>query len=132
MRMSSLTMPCLTTYGLAIKEAIKITDEVKAKIPTKFPNGIDERIFFQDIDLGQAEIMKLFHIHLNSGAYTRAFEVLNNSEAFFYGSWLLNMFEDRLNIIGNYVSKLEKPKTYLYKNAEPDANELSEGICWID
>ena len=113
----------------------EITGEVKAKIPTKFPNDIDDRIYFQDIDLKQAETMQQFYSYLDSGAYSRAFELLNNSEAFFYGAWLLNMFEDRLSIIGGYISNIKSDDLtpcLLYSGTEPAGSELTDGACWVD
>ena len=62
------------------------------EIKTKYPNEIDERIFFQDINIDQVPIMKNFYSILNTGDYDRASELLNNSEVFFYGAWLLNVW----------------------------------------
>lgn len=113
---------------------IKITNEVIEKIPTKFPNEIDDRIYFHDIDLKQLSTMQRFYQYINLGLYTKAFELIDSSEAFFYGAWLLNMLEDRLYIIGDYISKIEKPKIFLYGTSEPSINNLNkdEYYNWID
>ena len=97
---------------------------------TKFPNQIDSRTFFSDIDLSQVPIMKNYYTLQNAGNYTRASELLNNSEVFFYGAWWLNMMENRLNAIGDYALKMKKPNLVNYSNSEP--TEISEGLSWIE
>lgn len=100
---------------------------------TKFPKEIDERIYFQDINLSQIPIMQEYYKYLSLGLYTKASELINSSEAFCYGAWLLNMFEDRLYIIGDYISKLEPVKlNLLYVGVEPADKDLEDGISWID
>ena len=75
-------------------------------INTKFPQYIDERIFFQDINLTQVPIMNHYYSLLNSNNYEKASEFLNNSEVFFYGAWILNLLEERLCTIGSYLLNL--------------------------
>lgn len=50
---------------------------------TKFPQYIDDRIFFQDINLTQTPIMNYYYSLLDSGSYAEASEFLNHSEVFF-------------------------------------------------
>ena len=71
--------------------------------------------------------MQRFYQYLNLGLYTKAFELLDSSEAFYYGAWLLNMLEDRLCIIGDYISKI-------YGTSEPPIDNLKndEYYNWID
>ncbi len=47
--------------------------------------------------------MKNYYTFLNAANYTPASEYINNSEVFFYGAWLLNLLEDRLCAIGDYL-----------------------------
>ena len=118
----------------AKRRCLNIKKEVKEKIPTKFPAEIDERIYFNDIDLKQVATMQRFYQYINLGLYTKAFELLDSSEAFYYGAWLLNMLEDRLYIIGDYISKIEKPKIFSYGTSEPPIENLNneEYYNWID
>ena len=58
---------------------------------TKFPSEIDNRIFVQDISINQVPIMQEYYKYLESGNYTRVTELLNNSDVFFYGAWVLNL-----------------------------------------
>ena len=101
-------------------------------IQTKFPSEIDSRIFFIDVDLSQVPIMKNYYTLINAGEYSRASELLNNSEVSFYGAWILNLLENRLCAIGNYVMGLEKNKLMTYSNSEPSNDEIYEGMNWID
>ena len=97
---------------------------------TKFPQEIDQRTFFSDIDASQVPIMQEYYKLLNAGNYDMASDLLNNSEVNFYGAWLLNMWENRLNAVGEYVMKLEKPKLITYQSAEP--TNPYQGMNWID
>ena len=97
---------------------------------TKFPQEIDSRTFFQDVDISQVPIMQEYYKLLNAGNYDMTSDLLNNSEVSFYGAWLLNMWENRLNAVGEYVMKLEKPKLITYQSTEP--TNLYQGMNWID
>lgn len=96
---------------------------------TKFPNSIDDRIFAQDINIEQVPIMNDYYMFLNSGNYDRATELLNNSDVFFYGAWTLNLLENRLCAIGDYVMQLEKPTLVINSDKEP--TNIWQGMCWI-
>lgn len=96
---------------------------------TKFPECIDGRLYFCDIDVSQVPIMKNYYIFLNAENYTRASEYLNNSEVYFYGAWLLNLLENRLCAIGEYLMKEEKSK--LTTMQEPEPQNASIGFTWI-
>lgn len=96
---------------------------------TKFPSEIDHRIFAMDISINQVPIMKEYYRYLESGNYDRATELLNNSDVFFYGAWILNLLENRLCAIGDYVMNENKPDLVTYSDTEPST--ASEGMCWI-
>ena len=97
---------------------------------TKFPQEIDSRAFFQDVDISQVPIMQEYYKLLNAGNYDMTSDLLNNSEVSFYGAWLLNMWENRLNAVGEYVMKLEKPKLITYQSTEP--TNIYQAMNWID
>lgn len=100
-------------------------------ISTKFPQQIDNRIFFQDININQVSIIKQYYTLLSNGAYTKASELLNNSEVFFYGAWCLNLLENRLFAIGNYVMNLEGIDLVINSESEPSTTSLENNFTWI-
>ena len=99
-------------------------------IATKFPNDIDNRLFFSDISNEQVPIMNTYNNYIANGEYDKVSEFLNNSEVFFYGAWLLNMLENRLYVIGDYLIKQEKSNLTIYSNSEP--SNLYEDMNWIE
>ena len=100
-------------------------------INTKFPLQIDDRVFAMDISIDQVHIMKQYYTLLNSGAYTRASELLNNSDVFFYGAWCLNLLENRIFAIGNYVMDLEGVDSITNSESEPSTANLENNFSWI-
>ena len=98
---------------------------------TKFPNSIDDRVFMQDININQVPIMNRYYSLLSNGNYTQASELLNNSEVYSYGAWCLNLIENRLYAIGNYVMNLEDINLVTYSESEPIISELDDNVVWI-
>ena len=98
---------------------------------TVFPNGVDELQFFSDISIDQVPIMENYLRLLNSGNYTSASEYLKNSGVFYYGAWFLNMMENRLRTIGNYLTNLEDLNLVTYSDSEPSESEIFDGMNWI-
>ena len=98
---------------------------------TVFPNGVDELQFFSDISIDQLPIMENYLRLLNSGNYTSASEYLKNSGVFYYGAWFLNMMENRLRTIGNYLTNLEDLELVTYSDSEPSESEVFDGMNWI-
>ena len=91
---------------------------------TVFPNGVDELQFYSDISIDQVPIMENYLRLLNSGNYTSASEYLKNSGVFYYGAWFLNMMENRLRTIGNYLTNLEDLELVTYSDSEPSETEV--------
>ena len=98
---------------------------------TVFPNGVDELQFYSDISIDQVPIMENYLRLLNSGNYTSASEYLKNSGVFYYGAWFLNMMENRLRTIGNYLTNLEDLELVTYSDSEPSELEVFDGMNWI-
>ena len=98
---------------------------------TVFPNGVDELQFFSDISIDQVPIMENYLRLLNSGNYTSASEYLKNSGVFYYGAWFLNMMENRLRTIGNYLTNLEDLELVTYSDSEPSESGVFDGMNWI-
>ena len=96
---------------------------------TKFPNSIDDRIFFQDICIDNQDIMEKYQQFINSGAYTNASNYINNTNVSFYGAYVLNMLEERLIAIENYIAgTMEKPDLVIYSDNEP--TDVPVNYCW--
>ena len=98
---------------------------------TVFPNGVDELQFYSDISIDQVPIMENYLRLLNSGNYTSASDYLKNSGVFYYGAWFLNMMENRLRTIGNYLTNLEDLELVTYSDSEPSELEVFDGMNWI-
>ena len=98
---------------------------------TVFPNGVDELQFYSDISIDQVPIMENYLRLLNSGNYTSASEYLKNSGVFYYGAWFLNMMENRLRTIGNYLTNLADLELVTYSDSEPSESEVFDGMNWI-
>lgn len=97
-----------------------------------FPDAIDERIFFSDVDLEHLELMQTYQNLIKQSKYTEASELLNNSDASFYGAWILNLLENRLHNIGDYLinnENIEKPPTNLYQDNAPES--IENNLVWI-
>lgn len=95
-----------------------------------FPNGIDSRIFFSDISIDHTDLMSQYQSLIKQGKYSEASQLLNNSDASFYGAWIFNLFDNRLKNIGEYILTLEKPKLTVYQNTEPNEG-LVKNLTWI-
>ena len=96
---------------------------------TIFPSGIDSRVYAQDITLNDLETFKKYQTLLAQKKYSEASVLLNNSDAYFYGAWMLNLLEKRLNAIGEYLIDLEEDVlTYVNEN-EPENSVY--GMHWI-
>ncbi len=98
---------------------------------TKYPQQIDDRIFFQDVNILQVPIMNNYYTLLNNGNYSMASEYLNDSEVFFYGAWVLNLFENRLYEIGNFTVNI-LPKNILTHYHQDEPTDTYDGMNWIE
>ena len=94
-----------------------------------FPTAIDSRIYFQDINLSQLETKDDWETELELGNYTDASAVLNDANIDFFGAWVLNLIENRLVAIEEYILTLTKPELTAYQSTEPD--DVDEGFSWI-
>lgn len=110
---------------------------------TVFPTSIDSRCFFQDVSIDKLPIMEKYNSMIiaaenSSGpetnyagakGYTAASEYINAQNVSFYGAWFLNMMEERLYALENYlVYDVEKPDIVKYSDTEP--TEVPVGYCW--
>ena len=96
-----------------------------------FPDGIDSRVYFSDINLENVSVMNQYQELIKAGRYTDASQLLNsNDNIFFYGAWVLNMFENRLRNTGKYLLSKEKTSANIYQPEEPTEN-LRKNLIWI-
>ena len=94
-----------------------------------FPDNVDKLNFFQDISIDKIPIMEKHQRMIAQKTYSAASEYLNEQDITFYGAWVLNMFEERLIAIENYILyQLEKPNLTTYKDIEP--TNVDVGYCW--
>lgn len=96
---------------------------------TVFPYGVDSRIYAQDITLNDVETFSKYQTLLAQGNYTEASDLLNNSDAYFYGAWMLNLLENRLQAIGTFLKDLKKDVLTLGSETEPE--NATYGTHWI-
>lgn len=90
---------------------------------TVFPENIDNRIWWSDIDLTQVPTMNTYQGLLRDKNYTTATNMLKNSSVFYYGSWLINMFRNRLVALHNYMPFVKKSIANIYSMLEPSKPE---------
>ena len=100
-------------------------------VNTNFPNSVDDRIFYNDIDLDQLHILEQYKELLIASKYDEASDLLQQSDIDYFGSWLLNLFELRIRATQEYLlNNKEKPKLQIYSSIEPTG--IREGIVWIE
>lgn len=99
-------------------------------IYSQFPSAIDDRIYFQDINLSQLNTKANYEAYKNAGDYTSASAELNNANIDFFGASVLNLLENRFVAIENYLLTLEKPQLTAYQSTEPTG--VGVGFTWIE
>ena len=99
-------------------------------VTTQFPSAIDDRIYFQDINLSQLNTKANFESYLDIEDYTNASNELNNANIDFFGASVLNLLENRLVALENYILTLTKPQLTAYQSTEP--TNVGVGFTWIE
>ena len=93
---------------------------------TKYPSNVDDRIFFQDICIDDLDIMAKYQSYITAGAYTNASNYINQTNVSFYGAYILNLLEERLIAIEEYVTEtMEKPDLVTYSDTEPTDADIN-------
>lgn len=93
-----------------------------------FPNGIDKRTFFCDVDLKNKSYWDCYIKLLEQGKYSEANTFLNQSPVHSYSSGILNFIEIKTEHTQDYILKQEKYNPYHLSDEEPDL-EVEE--FWI-
>lgn len=97
---------------------------------TSYPDVVDKKIFFSDMDLKYSDTLEEFQEHLKKTEYRQASECLQDSDVDYYGSYIANLLNRRCNAIGSFL--LQKPikkQSTFYQVTEP--SELTTGMSWI-
>lgn len=100
------------------------------EVNTNFPNKVDDRIFYNDIDLEHLHILDQYKTLLINSNYDEASTLLQDSDIDYFGSWLLNLFELRLRATQEYLLTKEKPKLQIYSSTEPTNTRM--GTVWVE
>lgn len=95
-----------------------------------FPNDIDSRSFMSDTDLEHLDLLEQYQKFIRYNKYSKASELLEKSDSFYYGAYLFNMLEDRLYKIGQYVVAKEDKEPLGYYQTEPVLRK--KGMFLID
>lgn len=95
---------------------------------SNFPNNIDKRTFFSDVDLDTIKHMNTFLALIKEGKYTEANAYLKQSPAHSYTAGLFNFIEEKTYTLQEYVLQLEKYNPYYLSEDEPD---IEVGEFWI-
>ena len=87
-------------------------------------------VYAQDITLNDIETFSEYQALLAQGKYKDASLKLVNSDVCYYGAWMLNLLENRLKAIGEYLFyKVEDNVLTHYSETEPENVEY--GFNWI-
>lgn len=97
---------------------------------TQFPSAVDDRIYFQDINLSQLNTKTNYESYLDAREYSNASAELNDANIDFFGASVLNLLENRLVAIETYLLTLTKPQLTAYQSTEPDGVDV--GFTWIE
>lgn len=92
--------------------------------------NIDNRIYFSDITISKRTLFEEYESLYLQGRYDDALALIENEN--FYGAWLLNLLENRLYNMENYVWSLNKPIFGSYQATEPIFTEEPEIYIWIN
>ena len=99
---------------------------------SQFPDKVDSRIFFKDINIDELEIMNNYLSLYNEGKYSEAVQYLNENNVSYYGAKILNLMQYRLLNIEKYLMKPhEKNNKQLYQIIEPEHTLGDYGLIWV-
>lgn len=96
-----------------------------------YPRGVDELIFFQDVDISHAPIMEHYQKLIAEGKYTEANNFIDqqsNIHGYFAG--LFNLLETRIDALQTYLLTKKKNITHVTSDTEPE--NIKRGTIWIE
>ncbi len=96
---------------------------------SNYPDSIDPMIFFQDIDLTQAETMEAYDHLISQGRYSEASELISDQEGIhgFFSDYL-NAIENRIHALQEHLLALAPKQPFVSSDNEPAADNQ---IIWI-
>ena len=95
-----------------------------------FPEEYDVRSFFSDIGLEDKSILINHGQYLKTKLYQTASAQLEASGREYYGAYLFNALEGRINKIGEYELEQQIIHPY-YQSEKPDQSEYYDNLVWI-
>lgn len=99
------------------------------EVYTNFPSSVDERIFYNDLDLNGVETLNKYKKLLDASDYDGASILLNESDVDYFGAWLLNTLELRIRAIQEHLLTKEKPTLQVYSSTTP--TDLKKNLVWV-
>ena len=95
-----------------------------------FPDGIDSRSYFSDIDLQNKEFLTVHNQYMNAKNYVGASTYAEATGHEYFGAYLFNALEGRIHNIGEHEkSEGENTIRPFYQDEKPDENW--ENLTWI-
>ena len=95
-----------------------------------FPDGIDERTFFHDVNLNTLPIMEAYNNLISNNRYTDASIFLSQQSGLHgYSADLFNFIEAKINTWQKAILEKEKYNPFHHSPTEPNI-EVNE--VWID
>lgn len=96
---------------------------------SNYPDSIDPMIFFQDIDLAQAETMRTYDGLISQGRYSEAADFMDGQEGIHgYFPDYLNAIENRIYALQEYLLALAPKQPFVCSDSEPAADNET---IWI-
>lgn len=115
-----------------INGEIDVSSALNYGVYSQFPDKVDSRIFFKDINIDELEIMNNYLSLYNEGKYSESVQYLNDSNVSYYGAKILNIMQYRLLNIEKYLMKPhEKNNKQLYQVVEPEHTLGDYGLTWV-
>ena len=95
-----------------------------------FPEDYDVRSFFSDIGLQDKSILVNHGRYMKGKSYKVASSMLEASDHEYYGAYLFNALEGRINKIGEYEQAQQIIHPY-YQTEKPNQSEYYDNMVWI-
>ena len=96
-----------------------------------YPDDYDSRSFFSDIGLQNKEILTDHATYMKARMYKAASTHLESSGHEYYGAYLFNALEGRVNKIGGYEQEVDPKIRTIYQDEKPDPSEYYDNMTWI-
>ena len=98
-----------------------------------YPHDVDPLIFYQDADIERYPFLNRYYQLINANDFDAAKAYIQSLDIDYYGAWLLNTIENRLQATQDNIDYWvgEKPKLVIHKALEPAHSEFTDECrCW--